>query len=133
MVGPRRGKPITGLISTGIGQNDSSLLSASADGTDAFFFTRDVLSPKDENGNAVKVYDARAGGGFLVDPPRQPCKASDECHGPGTPIPPPPDIKSQTGSQVPNKILRCGKGKVKRKGKCVKPKHRKHHSKHRNG
>ena len=34
---------------------DSALLSASADGTDAFFFTRDVLAPEeDRNGTLIE-------------------------------------------------------------------------------
>ena len=52
------------LISTGTSPFDSSLLGVSADGTDAYFFTRDTLVPSDENGSRVKIYDARAGGGF---------------------------------------------------------------------
>jgi hypothetical protein len=119
----------TGLISTGIGQDDSGLLSVSADGTNAFFYTRDILVPEDENSNTVKVYVARAGGGFLHDPPRLPCAASDECHGPGTQAPTPPRISTVTGSERkarPPKSTgkRCKKGKVKRRGKCVKKKKR---------
>ena len=38
------------LISTGIGQFDSGLLSAGADGRDAYFFTRDSAGPEDDNG-----------------------------------------------------------------------------------
>ena len=37
----------TSLISTGLSPFNSSLLSASADGKDAFFFTRDTLVPQD--------------------------------------------------------------------------------------
>ena len=54
----------TSLISTGLSPFNSSLLSASADGTDAYFFTRDTLVPQDINGSLVKVYDARENGGF---------------------------------------------------------------------
>ena len=35
-----------GLISTGTSPFDSSLLGVSADGTDAYFFTRDTLVPQ---------------------------------------------------------------------------------------
>ena len=49
-----------GLISTGTSPFDSSLLGVSANGTDAYFFTRDTLVPQDENGQLVKIYDARA-------------------------------------------------------------------------
>ena len=72
------------LISTGTSPFDSSLLGASADGTDAFFFTRDRLVPQDANGTLVKLYDARADGGFCPRPTAGRCKASDECHGAGT-------------------------------------------------
>jgi hypothetical protein len=124
-----------GLISSGIGQDDSALLSVTADGTDAFFFTRDVLVPFDKNGNVVKVYTARANSGFLYDPPRGLCKASDECHGPGTQQPVPPNINTTQGPEearppVRPKRKRCRKGKVRRHGKCVPRKRHKKHKKH---
>jgi hypothetical protein len=86
-----------GAISTGRSLADSSLLTVTRDGKDAFFFTRDVLVPEDENGGAVKIYDAREGGGYLQSSKPLPCAASDECHGPGTQVPPPPNINSVTG------------------------------------
>jgi hypothetical protein len=43
-----------GRISTGRSLTDSTLFSASADGRDAFFFTRDQLVPSDENGGSAK-------------------------------------------------------------------------------
>ena len=87
----------TQLVSAGLGPEDSALLSASADGKDAFFFTRDLLSRQDGNGSAIKIYDAREGGGFLVEDSPQPCAASDECHGAGTEQPPAPKINTVTG------------------------------------
>ncbi len=86
------------LISTGIGLHHSSLFSASADGTDAFFFTRESLVKEDENGSSVKLYDARVGGGVVYMPTPLPCAASDECHGPSSEPPAPPNINSQTGA-----------------------------------
>jgi hypothetical protein len=86
------------LISTGLGRFDSSLLGASASGKDAFFFTRETLVPQDENGSLVKIYDAREKGGFPFVPPPVPCKASDECHGPSSPTPGPPDIGTIRGT-----------------------------------
>ncbi len=86
------------LISTGGSPFDSSLLSASADGTDAFFFTRDTLVPQDENGTLAKVYDAREDGGFPFLPDPVPCKASDECHGAGSAAPGPLPIGTITGN-----------------------------------
>jgi DNA-binding beta-propeller fold protein YncE len=75
------------LITTGRSATDARLLSASANGVDAFFFTRDRLVSMDRNGGAIKVYTAREDGGFLAPVVRQPCQASDECHGPGSVAP----------------------------------------------
>jgi DNA-binding beta-propeller fold protein YncE len=126
-----------GKISTGRSPYDSKLFSVSADGTDAFFFTRDVLVDTDENGGAVKIYDARAGAGYLQTNAKLPCAASDECHGPGTPQPPPPDINSITGAGQPPAAegepekTKCKRGFVHKHKKCVR-KHRRHkrHGKH---
>jgi hypothetical protein len=118
------------LVSTGISDFDSGLLSATADGTNVFFYTRATLAPQDENGNLMKVYDARAGGGFLVFAPPPLCAASDECHGAGTQSAPPPPIGSYagTGGNVPSPP-KCKKGFVKKHGKCVKKKKPKQHKK----
>jgi hypothetical protein len=86
------------LVSLGIGPHDSGMLSVSADGTNAFFFTRDTLVEEDSNGSRIKLYVAREGGGFVYTPPPLPCAASDECHGAGTEAPGPPNIKTQTGT-----------------------------------
>jgi hypothetical protein len=122
-------------ISTGRSISDSSLLSVSRTGRDALFFTRDQLVPADENGGAVKIYDAREHGGFLTFPSPQACKASDECHGPGTEAPPPPPINTVTGTEEAERPLQttvtCKKGFVKKHGECVKKKKKKknHHRK----
>jgi hypothetical protein len=61
------------------------LVGVSADGTDVYFATFDVLVGQDQNGEEMKIYDARSGGGFpFVNPPPS-CAAADECHGAGTP------------------------------------------------
>jgi hypothetical protein len=123
----------TQLISQGIGADNSGLVTVSADGKDAYFFTRDVLVAGDENGRAVKIYDAREGGGFVHDPERKACAASDECHGPSSEPPGPPNIKTVTGAGK-HKIQgprHCKKGFVKRHGKCVRKHRRRHgHRKH---
>ena len=62
------------LISTGSSPFDSRMLGASADGVDAFFFTHDTLVQQDENGDLVKIYDARADGGFPYTPPPAPMR-----------------------------------------------------------
>jgi DNA-binding beta-propeller fold protein YncE len=119
------------LISSGHDRFDSGLLSVSADGTDAYFFTRDTLAVGDENGTLMKLYDARENGGFFVVPPEPECVASDECHGAGSPTPPPPEIGSAspgTGGQEET----CRKGFVKRGNRCVR-KHRPHRHPKRRG
>ncbi len=119
------------LISLGLGSEDSSLLSVTPDGTNAFFLTRDTLVPDDVNGSTIKVYDARSGGGLVYDREAPPCKASDECHGPGSEAPAAAEINTQEGSgrtyAPPAKPKACRKGTVSRNGKCVKKKH--HHKK----
>jgi hypothetical protein len=116
------------LISTGSSAFASSLLGVSADGTDAYFFTRDILVPQDENGTLVKIYDARVGGGFPYTAPPPPCKASDECHGAGSPPPPLRAINTITGDRGNEVSIKCKARFVKRHGKCVR-KHHRHHRK----
>jgi hypothetical protein len=108
------------LISTGNGGNDSGLLGVSADGVNAYFFTRLVLVDEDQNGTAMKIYDARVEGGIPHDPPLLPCQASDECHGPGTPAAPPPDIGTFKGN---------GGNLAPKKSHARKRHHKKHHRK----
>ncbi len=121
------------LVSTGTNRFDSSLLGVSADGTDAYFFTRDTLVPQDQNGDLVKLYDARELGGFPYTPPQPLCAASDECHGPGTPPPGPANIESTSTAGIGDVAPRanCRTGFVKRRGKCVKrPHHRRRRRRH---
>ena len=60
------------LISTGSDPADSGLLSVSADGVNAYFFTRQILVPEDENATAMKIYDAREDGGLRDVPGTRP-------------------------------------------------------------
>ncbi len=128
------------LISTGTSAFDSSLLGVSANGTDAYFFSRDTLVSQAENSDFVKIYDARELGGFEYTPPHIPCKASDECHGPSSPAPPLPNINVNTGTngnEVPPAAKeKCKTGFVDKHGKCVKKPHRPkrlHKKKHHRG
>jgi hypothetical protein len=127
------------LISSGVGQFASSLLGASASGTDAYFFARESLTPQVDSGKLVRIYDARELGGFAFSPPHIPCKASDECHGAGSPVPPIPTIPSAAGSggnAISEARHKCKRGFVRKHGKCVR-KHReakhRHGTKHRGG
>ncbi len=111
------------LISAGTSSFDSGLLSVSADGVDAYFFTHDTLAAdEDDNGFLSKIYDARSGGGFLAFPSVEPCAASDECHGPGTPAPSSPQIRTGGPTTQGNHVSSpaCRKGQVKKRGRCVR-------------
>ena len=61
-----------------------------ANGLDAYFSTYETLVGQDQNGEYLKFYDARTGGGFPYVPPAAPCEAADECHGEGSSPPTPP-------------------------------------------
>jgi hypothetical protein len=119
------------LITTGVGSHDhtlntngevrsrAALASVSADGVNVYFDTYETLVPEDENGEFLKYYDARTGGGFPVDPPLQPCVAADECHGPASAPPPPTGIVSDgslgsSGNARGAKKARRNKGKRRR-------------------
>jgi hypothetical protein len=123
------------LISTGAATLGASLLGVSADGLDAFFFTREKLVSSDENGSRVKLYDARSFGGYPYVPPPVPCKAADECRGPGSAKPPAPIIGSVTGTPVGNArppAKKCKAGKKKKK-KCGRNGKRRKQKKSRRG
>ncbi len=113
------------IVSTGKEPTDSGMLSVSADGLNAFFFTRQTLVNEDENGATVKIYTARADGGYLYDPPSFPCAASDECHGPGTQPGPAPPINTVTGSEGVTGPRACRRSHVRKNGTCVKKKKKK--------
>ncbi len=108
------------LISAGTSPFDSGLLTATSNGTDAFFFTRDSLAPQDKNGSTMKIYDAREGGGFPFSPDPNTCQASDECHGAASPAPGPVQVGSVAGTAGNEKA-------TKKKGHKKKHKHKKHH------
>jgi DNA-binding beta-propeller fold protein YncE len=121
------------LVSAGTSPFASGLLSAGANGNDAYFFTRDSLAAQDKIGPTMKIYDAREGGGFPYEFPPVTCKASDECHGAASPAPGPIDVGSGTLTS-PQPLLKCKKGFVRKHEKCVrKSKGQKHHKKKRAG
>ena len=80
---------------------------------------------------AYEIFRARAEGGFPFNPPPDPCKASDECHGPGTQAAPDPVINTITGPgnlkpPAKSKKPKCKSGFVKKNGDCVKKKKKNH-------
>jgi DNA-binding beta-propeller fold protein YncE len=126
------------LISAGTSTFDSGLLGVTANGKDAYFFTRDSLVPQDKNGPTMKIYDAREGGGFPFTYPPAECKASDECHGASSTAPGPPAVGSTVAN--PGNVVekqKCSRGRVLKHGPCPrrhhKPKHGKRAAHHRRG
>ena len=117
-----------GLISDGQSAADSELLEATPSGSDVFFVTQSSLLPEDYG--LRDVYDARVEGGF-AGPPAAPAACEGEaCQGASkAPEDPTPASESFHGAGnvagAPAR-KRCAKGKVKRRGRCVR-KHRKHH------
>ena len=108
------------LLSDGRSTGGSAFADASADGSDAFFLTLGSLVKADPG--AMDLYDARVGGGFAEAVPPIACEG-DACQ----PLPSPPQDPTLTtlltgpgNPAVRFPESKCPKGKVKRKGKCVK-------------
>jgi hypothetical protein len=103
------------------------LVGVSSDGTDVYFATYDVLVGQDRNGEALKIYDARSGGGFDFTPPVPPCVAADECHGPSTEAP--ANAPNGTGADLGGSgNVQPSEGRSAAK-KPKKPRHKRHHKK----
>lgn len=115
------------LISSGESPEGSEIVDASADGRDVFFKTAESLLLQDPG--QVDIYDARAGGGLPAStPPAAQCEG-EACQRPlGAPNDRTPSSASfqgpgnQAGGARPR--ARCGKGKVRKRGRCVKPRKR---------
>jgi hypothetical protein len=128
------------LITTGTGSSQASsgggggsgnagaegLAGVSADGTDAYFSTRDILVPQNHNGPFLAFYDARVDGGFPYEPPLAPCEAADECHGPGNATLAQPTNTSETSLGSRGNAPNPKKHKAKKK---TKGHHRRHQAK----
>jgi hypothetical protein len=118
------------LISDGAEKGPSFFFDAGEGGGNVFFATSDSLVPSDTD-NALNLYDARVDGGFAEPPaPTPPCAADQPCRSPGSAALPAGNLA--TPSQVgPGNVVpprHCKRGKVRRKGHCVK---RNRHHKHR--
>ncbi len=72
------------LISSGTSPFDSGLLSVSADGIDAYFFTHDTSPMRTRTGPSRSSTTRAKTAASSTSPLRPLCAASDECHGPGT-------------------------------------------------
>jgi hypothetical protein len=125
-------------ISDVAGSYKSFFLDASPSGNDVFFATEDQLLREDTDFH-VDVYDSRVGGGFPVAAIPTVCDNGDSCKPPVSAQPgvfgaPASATFSGAGNLVSDavkpatkpkakskpKIKTCGKGHVKKRGKCVR-------------
>ena len=102
----------------------------SADGVDVYFSTFQTLVPQDRNGEFIKIYDARTGGGFprpkVRLPAKPPMSATARAARPRRRRSEPGATLGSTGNVKAKKSKKkCKKGFVKKHGKCVKKKKRK--------
>ena len=115
------------LISSGQSPIDSRFVEATADGRDVFFATLSSLLPQDYG--LIDIYDAREGGGLPMPSAAASCEG-EACQPP--PAPPEDPTPASSAFQGAGNVVeaparpKCKKPKVKRRGKCVKPKHKKH-------
>jgi len=122
------------LISSGGNTEGSELVDSSASGEDVFFKTYESLYAGDPG--LIDIYDARVGGGFPDPPVLTPECEGEGCSGPQAPEPAHFTPQSNTFVGPGNPVAKstrpkkCPKGKhrVKRKGKIVCVRHKKHRS-----
>jgi hypothetical protein len=106
------------LLSSGSADSDTAYWGNSADGRDVFLATIQSLTVEDRSVDALKVYDARVGGGFPIPVTPAPCQG-EGCRAAGSPLPPAAE-PTTSSFQGP------GNPKPKHKGKRHRKKH-KHH------
>ncbi|HYH53720.1 MAG TPA: 6-bladed beta-propeller [Solirubrobacterales bacterium] len=114
------------LISTGQSPSDTEIADATPDGSSVFLRTAESLLPQDPG--QVDVYVARVNGGFPQAPSQPAACEGEACQGPIAPPdhPTPGSLGFQGAGNVNERAAkpkpRCAKGKVRRKGRCVKKK-----------
>ncbi len=123
------------LISSGTSSFESALEDVSESGNDVFFRSNQQLLPQDNQEGQLVTYDARVAGGFAEPPSPPACTTADACRVAAAPQPSVyGEPASQTFSGVGNlappetrpkamlkaKPVKCKKGFVKKRGKCVR-------------
>jgi hypothetical protein len=127
-------------ISNVAGNYNSHFVDASSSGNDAFITTPDQLLPSDTDSRA-DAYDVRVNGGWPVSVSSPECDNGDSCKGPVSQQPgvfgaPASATFSGAGNVLPvssakprvtakTRAKRCGKGYVRKRGRCIKRKARK--------
>jgi hypothetical protein len=124
------------LISSGVANiqksalGEAGLVGVSADGVDVYFATYDQLVANDQNGQLLRFYDARVGGGFQQTTTALPCAAADECHGPPNQTATLPPIGSAVGLGAGgNQAKKAAKKRIHKKHRRKKRHSRKRRSK----
>jgi hypothetical protein len=129
------------LVSSGASPEESAFLDASESGSDVFFLTSAKLAAQDYDAS-YDIYDAHecsASAPCAAQPvPSPPCSSGDSCKAAPSPQPsiygaPASATFTGTGNVVPEagqrkveaKTAKCGKGRVRRHGECVKAKKKK--------
>lgn len=111
------------LLTLGSSSEDSELAGISRDAHGIFIRTPDQLVPSDTDFQK-DLYIARVGGGLSQDHPRlaAPCEADGCKTDPATPpLGAAPATSSFIGPGNTTRRPRCRKGKVRRRGTCVRP------------
>jgi len=118
------------LISRGSQPRESWYSGSGLDGRDVFMVTSDRIDPREIDPEDFDIYDARIGGGIPYTPPPEPCKVlalACEIEATSGPVAGSPatsgfvgqgNVKSSSGAPA----RKCAKGKVRRKGHCVRKK-----------
>ena len=105
------------------------LIATDSSGKDVFFTTTDQLVPQDTD-TEFDFYDARIDGGFAEPSKPVPCPTADACHLGTTEEGPARSPSHFEGPEEGPSHPRCGKGFVKKHGKCVRTPARRRHHKH---
>jgi hypothetical protein len=114
------------LLTSGQEDADSFVGDVSDDGKNIFVISRAAFTGSDRDASEYDVYDVRVNGGFLEPPPPPaPCEG-EGCRGAG-PGQPPALAATTPKFTGPGNPKPCANGKVRRNGRCVKP--RKHNAK----
>ena len=119
------------LLSGGTVANNSYLIEASASGSDVFLISRAQLAPSDRD-EKMDLYDVRVSGGFPVPSSTPGCESGEACGGEGTrgPTAQSPGSATFSGAENPPPSVKCRKSFVKKRGTCVKRRHRARHRGH---
>ena len=122
------------LISSGTAEGGAVFADATPSGSDVFFTTPQSLVAQDLDAQFGSegdgdVYDARVDGGLPIPLEQPPCESPSGCHE-STPSHEEFHSPSTSTFHGPGNETPCPKGRVRRRGQCVKPKKHKKHAHH---